>query len=140
MRAPIQFRKESQPHHFKRWFLPQEQTFHFHINSTSLIKPFEQNQLSFPSSEINNPLPAPVQCLADQSQVQKPIQVVAQIRCLITFRIESSIIGIDSNITDNIIRKVINPLSAKFTKWLNTLKHPLLRKEDIRPYIWHEIP
>ena len=33
-----------------------------------------------------------------------------QIRILITLRIESSIIRIDSNITDNIVRKVINVL------------------------------
>ena len=33
-----------------------------------------------------------------------------QIRILITLRIESSIIRIDSNITDDIIRKVINVL------------------------------
>ena len=34
--------------------------------------------------------------------------LLPQIRCLITLRIEISIISIDSNITDNIIRKVIN--------------------------------
>ena len=48
------------------------------------------------------------QCLADQIQVQKPIQVVVTDQCLITLRIESCIISIDSNITHNIIRKVID--------------------------------
>ena len=35
-------------------------------------------------------------------------KLLPQIRFLITLRIESSIISIDSNITDNIIRNVIN--------------------------------
>ena len=48
---------------------PQEQTHHFHINSTSVIRPVKRNQLSFPSNEINEPRPAPVQCLVDQIQV-----------------------------------------------------------------------
>ena len=33
--------------------------------------------MSFPSIEIYKPLLAPVQCLIDQTQVQKPIEVVA---------------------------------------------------------------
>ena len=54
---------------------PQEQTHH--INRTIAIRLVKQNQLSFPSIEINKPLLTPVQCLVDQIQVQKPIQVVA---------------------------------------------------------------
>ena len=50
---------------------------HFNINSTSVIRPVKQNQLSFSSIEINKPLPAPVQFLVDEIQVQKPILVVA---------------------------------------------------------------
>ena len=75
----------------------------------SVITPVKQNQLTFSNIEINKPLP-PVQCLADKVQVQKPILVLAtdQIRCLITLSVESSIISIDSNTTDNIIQKVIN--------------------------------
>ena len=38
---------------------------------------YSLNQLRFASTEINKPLSAPVQCLIDQIQVQKPIQVVA---------------------------------------------------------------
>ena len=45
----------------------------------------------------------------------KLILVVAQIRCLITLTKECSIICIDSNVTDNIIRKVINV-------WLKTFR------------------
>ena len=48
------------------------------------------------------------QCLKDQIEIQKPIMLLPQIRCLIKFRIESSIINIDSNITGNIIWKAIN--------------------------------
>ena len=36
------------------------------------------------------------------------ISLLPQIRCLITLRVKSSIISIDSNITDNITRKIIN--------------------------------
>ena len=35
------------------------------------------DQLRFSRTEINKPLPAPVQCLVDQIQVHKPILVVA---------------------------------------------------------------
>ena len=48
------------------------------------------------------------QCLVGQIQVQKPILVVATDQMPDRIRVESSIISIDSNITDNIIRKVIN--------------------------------
>ena len=41
------------------------------------IRPVKQNQLSFSSTEINKPLPAPIQCLVDEIQVQKTILVVA---------------------------------------------------------------
>ena len=73
VRAPVQFRRESQPQHLKRWFFLKNRPIHFHINSTSVIRPVKRNQLSFSSIEINKPLPAPVQCLIDQIQVQKPI-------------------------------------------------------------------
>ena len=49
---------------------------HFHINSTS-VWAVKQKQLSFSSIEIKKPLPAPVQCLIDQIQDQKPILVIA---------------------------------------------------------------
>ena len=70
VRVPIQFERERQPQHLKR-------PIHFHINSTSVIKPVKRNELSFSSIEINKPLPAPVQCLVDQIHIQKPILVVA---------------------------------------------------------------
>ena len=46
------------------------------------------------------------QYLIDQIQVQKPIQVIATDQMQI--RIESTIISIDNNITDNIFREAIN--------------------------------
>ena len=76
-RAPIQFRRKSQPQHLKRWFFLKNRPIHFHINRTTVIRPVKRNQLSFPSIEINKPLLTPVQCLVDQIQVQKPILVVA---------------------------------------------------------------
>ena len=60
----------SQSQYLKRLFFLMNRLIHFHINSTSVIKPVKQNQLSFLSTEINKPLTAPVQCLVDQIQVQ----------------------------------------------------------------------
>ena len=39
VRAPIQLRNESQPHHLKRWFFLKNRPIHFHINSTIVIRP-----------------------------------------------------------------------------------------------------
>ena len=56
---------------------PREQTHHFHINRTNVVRSFKQNQLSSPSIKINKKILTPVQCLTEQVQVQKPIQVAA---------------------------------------------------------------
>ena len=47
VRAPIQFRRENQSQHFKRWFFLKNRPIHFHINSTSVIRLVKRNQLSF---------------------------------------------------------------------------------------------
>ena len=61
-------------------------------------------QVEFFKSCDQAALPAPVQCLLGQTEVQMP-NFVAKTRCLITLRIKSSIIRIDSNNKDN-VRKV----------------------------------
>ena len=76
VRAPIQFRWENQPQHLKRWLSLKNRPIHFHIISTGVIRPVQQNSLSFSSIEINKPLPAPVRCLVDQIEVKKPILLV----------------------------------------------------------------
>ena len=76
VRAPIQFRRESQPKHLKRLFFLKNRPISFHINSTSVIRLIKQNQLRFFSIGINKPLPAPVHSLLDQINVQKPILIV----------------------------------------------------------------
>ena len=60
VKAPIQFIRERQPQHFKRWFFLKNRLVHFHINNTSVIGPVKQSKLSFCSIEINKPLPAQV--------------------------------------------------------------------------------
>ena len=60
VRTPIQFSRERQLQHLKRWFFLKNRPIHFHINRTSVIRPVKRNQLSFPSIEINKPLLAPV--------------------------------------------------------------------------------
>ena len=73
VRAPILFRRESQPQHLKILFSLKNRPIHFHINSTNVIRLVKQNQLSFSKIEINKPLPAPSpQCLEYQIQVQQP--------------------------------------------------------------------
>ena len=80
----------------------------------SVNRPVKQNQLSFSSTEINKPLPAPVHCVSQiRFKFRSQFQLLPQIRCPITLRIESSIISIDSNITDKIIRKIINVQQEK---------------------------
>ena len=61
----------------KRRFFFKNRTIYFHINKTIVIRPVKRNQLSFPSTEINKPLLNLVQCLVDQIEVQKSIQIVA---------------------------------------------------------------
>ena len=68
VRAPIQFRRERQPKHLKRWFFPKNRHNHFYINSTT----GQWNKLSFTSIKINRSLLAPVQCLVVQIQIQQP--------------------------------------------------------------------
>ena len=102
VRAPIQFRKESRLQHLKRLLFLKNRPIHSHVNSTRVIRPIKQNQLTFASIKINKLLPAQFHS----------VQLLPLI-CLITFRMLSSIISIDSNITDNIIRKVINVQQGK---------------------------
>ena len=92
---------------------PQEQTTSIFIR-ISVIRPVKQNQLSFPSIEINKALLAPVHNVSQiRFKFRNQFKLLPHIRCLITLRIESSITSTDSNITDNIIRKVINVLQEK---------------------------
>ena len=85
-----------------------------HIISTSFNRSVKQNHLSFSSNEINKPLPALVHRVSQiRFKIRSQFQLLPQIRCQITFRIENSIISIGSNITDNIIRKVINVWQVK---------------------------
>ena len=60
VRAPVQFRRESQPQHLKSWFFLKNTPIHFHINSTGSTRLVKRNQLSFSSTEVNKPLPATV--------------------------------------------------------------------------------
>ena len=75
VRAPIQFRRESQP---PSQFSFKNRPIHFHINRTSVFRLAKRHYLSFSSIEINKSLPVPVQCLVGQIQVHKPILVVAR--------------------------------------------------------------
>ena len=66
-------------------------------------------QAEFFSIEIKKPLPSPVQNIAQvKLKFRIQLQVLPQIRRSITFRVQSRITRIYSNITDNIIKKVIN--------------------------------
>ena len=43
VRDPMQFKRENQAQHFKRCFFFKKRPIHFHINSTSVIRPVKQN-------------------------------------------------------------------------------------------------
>ena len=78
VRVPIQFRRERQPQHLKRLLFHKNTPNYFHITSNSVTWPLKQDRLSFSSTEINKPLPAPrLHCLIDQIRIQKLIVFVA---------------------------------------------------------------
>ena len=65
--------------------------------------------MSFLTIEINKPLLTSVHSVLQiKFNFRSQFKLLPQIRWLITLRIESSVISVDSNITDNIIKKVIN--------------------------------
>ena len=100
VRDPIQSPRERQP---------QDRPIHFPINSTSVSRPVKRNNLSFSSIAINKRLTIPVHSVSQiRFKFSSQLQLLPQIRYLITLRVESSIIIIGSNIFDNIIRRVIN--------------------------------
>ena len=115
-----------------------------------------------PSNETSWIFPALIQqstsCPSPVTGKSKLIYQTLDLPDLITLRAESSIIIIDSYNTNNIIRKVINVYyencrtknAALGNSNINRIfilvktSHPesciLLRKEEIRPNIWPEIP
>ena len=108
VRAPIQLRRESQPQHLKRWLFLKYRPIHFHNSTTSVIS--RSNETSWVFLALK-----PTSHFQPQSTVPRWSDSCSEanssychIRCLITLRVESSIISTDSNVTDNIIRKVIN--------------------------------
>ena len=88
---------------------PQEEPHPLSLQQHQSYKRFKRSQLTFSSIKINKPLPAPVHSILQiRFKFRSQLQLLPQIRCLIILRLESSIISIHSNITNSIIRKVIN--------------------------------
>ena len=103
VKAPRQIRRERKPQYLKRYT-----PIHFHINGISAIRPVNRNKLRFSSIKINEPLSASVNSVSQiRFKFSSRLYLLTQIRCLNTLTVESSIISIDSNITD-VIRKFIN--------------------------------
>ena len=104
VRAPMQLEEKESPSLFL-----QEQTHHFHINSTRVIRSVRRNKLSFSTTEFNKPHPAPV-CSTSlvRFKFRSQLQLLSRIRCFLTLTVENSIISVLSNIKDDIIRSVIN--------------------------------
>ena len=72
VRTPIQFKRESQFEHLKRWFFLKNTPIYFHVNCT-----IDKMSCVFPAlKSTSHFLPIP-QCLVDQIQIQKPILVIA---------------------------------------------------------------
>ena len=108
--APMQFRRERQSSEEKdrssedkTWkILSLEQIHPFHINSTKVIIPVKRNKLSFlpPLNSTSLFLPQPTVSRRSEPTSEDNSSCCQKIRCLITLRVESSIIIIDSNITN----------------------------------------
>ena len=85
-------------------FFLKNRLIHFHINSTTVFRLVKQTSQVFQHwNQQATSCPSPVSHTSDSSS-----EANYSLNVLITFRVKSSIICIDSNITDNIIRKIIN--------------------------------
>ena len=67
LRAPIQFARERQFQHLKRWSLFWSGPVHFHMNSTQVNRLVKLSKFSFFSIEINKPLPDPASSVSYSS-------------------------------------------------------------------------
>ena len=73
-----------------------------------------QSNLEEKVTTNHKPHLAPVQSVLQiRFRFRSHFQLLPQIRCLIAFRVQSSMISTNSNISDNIIMKVINLLQEK---------------------------
>ena len=68
----------------------------------------QQSLFSFSSIEINNSLPVPVNVSQIRFEFTSQLQLFLPIRCLNNFRLESNITCIESNVRNDVIKKVIN--------------------------------
>ena len=107
---PLQKRKSTSA--LQRTIFLQEQAHTFsHHQHQLIVRLIKRNQLSFSGIKIKA-LPVPVDSVSQvRFKFRSQSQLLPQIRCLITFTAESTIVSIDNNITgrdNNTIRKVIN--------------------------------
>ena len=78
VRAPIQFRRERQSQHLKRWIFLKNSPIHFHISSTR-VWTSQMKQAEFFQHWNQQATSCPsLQCLFGQLQVQKPTLVVVK--------------------------------------------------------------
>ena len=66
-RAPIQFRRETQSQHLKRWFFIEKWPIRFHINTTAVLWMVKWSKLSFSSIETSHFLPQSTGCCRSNS-------------------------------------------------------------------------
>ena len=108
--ASIQFRKESQLQHLENDFSSRTDPSILALIALVLLDRSSKTSWTFPALKSTShflPL-APVHSVSQiRFKFRSQFWLLPQTRCLITFRVEGSIISIDSNIADNIIRKVI---------------------------------
>ena len=109
-RTPIRFRKKKDnPRILKNDFSSKADPSISTSTGPMLLDWSNKTSWVFPTILINKPLPAPVHRVSQvRFKISGQLYLLPQIRCLITLWEKSSMINIDSNITDNIIRKVIN--------------------------------
>ena len=107
---PLQKRKSTSASQRTIFLQEQAHTFSHHQHQL-IVRLIKRNQLSFSGIKIKA-LPVPVDSVSQvRFKFRSQSQLLPQIRCLITFTAESTIVSIDNNITgrdNNTIRKVIN--------------------------------
>ena len=92
---------------------PQEQTHLFSHELHCNYQSSKMKQVEFSRIYIKKALPAPTSSVLQVIfKFKSQLQVLSQIRCLITLKLERSIINIDIDIIDN-IKKIINVQQKK---------------------------
>ena len=121
--------RDNQPQHLRRWFFRRNRPIHFHINSKSVARSVKRWIFLALISKTHF---LPWSIVSCRLKFRSQFWLFLEMRNPIKLRVGSSIISIVSNITENIIMKVINVLKEKFRT-----KNGALRNSSINcKFLW----